>query len=409
MSAGALAINESYLYTLEGFREYIARLEPDGLLCIIYAGDHYMHRLAISAMTALAEIGATEPHRHVMLLRQNAWVIVMVKKTPFTEAECAQMDAWLAACRPEGTDTGVFLPVYELLEVGLNLRVAPTPVFIPDGRPTDSPVMQAARDGVLDRYVAEQKLDLSPVPDSRPYFFALARNEQVWSDPPGYYRELFTLAAIMATLAVILIALPLILFKARGMDVRRNLPFAFYFAALGAGFILAEIGLIQRYVLFLGHQAYAFPTVIGGLLVTAGVGSILSARYQARPDTVIVRVVITIVVVILAHQLLLDGLFGLTADLPLFGRLLVAIGALVPLGVPLGMLFPTGLGLVRKSSPLFVPWACGINGVFSVLGTTIAVPGAMMYGFPTMAGLAAGVYAVAALVTVPTVRRMSRG
>lgn len=411
MSAGALAINESYLYTLEGFREYVARLKPDGLLCIVYAGDDYMHRLAISAMTALADEGATEPYRHVMLLRQSAWVIVLVKKTPFTPAECQQMDAWMAASAQEGDETGVFLQVYELLGTAraLSLIKAPTAVFIPDGRPTTSPVMQAARDGELDSYVASQTLDLSPVPDSRPYFFALARNQQVWTNPPGYFRELFTLAAIMASLAVLLIALPLLIFKVRGIEVQRNLPFVAYFAALGAGFILAEIGLIQRYVLFLGHQAYAFPTVIGGLLITAGIGSLVSARFQSKPHLVIGAAVVITALVIAGHQLLLDPLFGLTADLPLAGRLLVAVGALVPLGIPLGMLFPTGLALVRRTSPLFVPWACGINGVFSVLGTTIAVPGAMMYGFPAMAGLAAGVYGLAALVTVPAARRMSRG
>jgi hypothetical protein len=269
--------------------------------------------------------------------------------------------------------------------------------------------MQAARDGALDSYLDSQSLDLSPVPDSRPYFFALARNEQVWKDPPGYYRELFTLAAIMGSLALLLIAVPLVLFKARGIAVRANLPFAVYFAALGAGFILAEIGLIQRYVLFLGHQAYAFPAVIGGLLVTAGIGSLWSARLQGAPHRVIGGAVAVAALVIAGHQLLLSWLFELTAELPLAGRLAVAIAALVPLGVPLGMLFPTGLALVRRTSPLFVPWACGINGVFSVLGTTIAVPGAMMYGFPAMAGVAAGVYAVAALITAPVARRMTQG
>lgn len=407
MSAGALAINESYLYTREGFEEYVARLKPDGLLCIIYAGDDYMHRLAISAMAALEKEGANEPHRHIALLRHNVWVIVMVKKTPFSAEECGQLDDWLASCKQENGETGAFLSVYELLDPGLNLRKAPEAFFIPDGRPTDSEVMQAARDGELDDYIAGYPLDLSPAPDSRPYFFALARNETVWSNTPRYFLELFTLAKIMAVLALVLIALPLVVFKARGIQIGRNLPFTVYFAALGAGFILAEIGLIQRYVLFLGHQGYAFPVVIGGLLVTAGIGSLWSERFQLAPHRLIVTVVAVVAGVIACHQLLLDFLFGLTADLPFEMRVLVAGAALVPLGVPLGMLFPTGLALVRRTSPLFIPWAFGINGVFSVLGTTIAVPGAMLYGFPSMAGLAAGVYVLAAVVTFHAARRVA--
>jgi len=405
MSAGALAINESYLYTREGFEEYVARLKPDGLLCIIYAGDDYMHRLAISAMAALEKDGAAAPHRHVALLRHNVWVIVLVKRSPFTADECGQLDQWLASCKQENGETGAFLPVYELLDPGLNLRKAPEAYFIPDGRPTDSEVMQAARDGKLAEYIETYSLDLSPAPDSRPYFFALQRNETVWTDTPRYFVELFTLAKIMAVMALILIALPLFVFKARGIDIRRNLPFTIYFAALGAGFILAEIGLIQRYVLFLGHQGYAFPVVIGGLLITAGIGSLWSGRFQRAPHRLIATVIVLVGLVIAGHQLLLDELFGLTADLSLGMRVLVAGAALVPLGIPLGMLFPTGLALVRQSSPLFIPWAFGINGVFSVLGTTIAVPGAMLYGFPAMAGLAAGIYVLAGLVTYGAARR----
>ena len=40
-------------------------------------------------------------------------------------------------------------------------------------------------------------------------------------------------------------------------------------------------------------------------------------------------------------------------------------------GAALGTMFPTGLRLARERSPLFVPWAFGINGVFSVIGTAV--------------------------------------
>ena len=71
-------------------------------------------------------------------------MIVLVKRSPFTADECGQLDQWLASCKQENGETGAFLPVYELLDPGLNLRKAPEAYFIPDGRPTDSEVMQAA-------------------------------------------------------------------------------------------------------------------------------------------------------------------------------------------------------------------------------------------------------------------------
>ncbi|MHC4920817.1 MAG: hypothetical protein ACYTKC_14660 [Planctomycetota bacterium] len=102
----------------------------------------------------------------------------------------------------------------------------------------------------------------------------------------------------------------------------------------------------------------------------------------------------------------LDPLFSLTANLGLPVRILLALVVLLPLGVPLGMLFPTGLALVKRTSPLFVPWAFGINGVFSVIGTMVVLPGAILLGFPSMALAAAGIYVLAAAVGIPLALRV---
>lgn len=400
LAAGTLAVNESYLYTRQAFGEYLSRLRPEGLLCIAYAGEALMHRMAVSAMAALEDLGAPEPWRHIVLLEQSQIVVVLVKRTPFTAVECDRLRDWLAACEQEDGTTGVFLLVYELLVPGgaLSLMAPPRAIHVPDEETSD-PVMRAAREGRLDRYLDSYGLDIRPVDDDRPFFFHLLRNESVWRDPPDYFQRLFTLVRIMAALAVLLIAGPLLVFRVRGIRVARNLPFAVYFACLGAGFILAEIGLIQRYVLFLGHQAYAFPVVIGGLLVAAGLGSLLSGRF-VRPRRVVVGAVTVAVLAIAGQQLGLDALFGATAAWPLGARVLVATVVLLPLGVPLGMLFPTGLRVVRRSSPLFVPWAFGINGVFSVIGTTLVMPGAILFGFRAMAATAAAVYVAAALAVL---------
>jgi hypothetical protein len=79
-------------------------------------------------------------------------------------------------------------------------------------------------------------------------------------------------------------------------------------------------------------------------------------------------------------------------------RIVISVLVLIPLGVPLGMMFPTGLAMVKKTSPLFIPWAFGINGVFSVIGSTIVLPGAIMFGFPKMSMAAGLTYATAGLL-----------
>ena len=182
------------------------------------------------------------------------------------------------------------------------------------------------------------------------------------------------------------------------------MPFALYFGCLGAGYIFAMSGLIQRAVLFLGHQAYAFAVVIGGLLVWAGCGSMIAGRLATprRTMTVAVAIVCAMLVVV---QFGLDPLFGATAGLPRLARIFVALVAIAPLGTALGAMFPTGLWMVKQRSPLFVPWAFGINGVFSVIGTTLVMPGSIMYGYPVMAVVAGAIYLLALAIGLPLARR----
>lgn len=433
LASGTLALNESYLYTQEALDEYVAHLQDDGLLVINYADDVFRNRLTITAMETLRRRGVDDPTRHIMLVEQSKIFGLLVKPTPFTAEECDQMRAWLAQAdagdgKVDGK-TGVVVFVYELLSPHLSLYPAPRAIYLPDEEVPADPLMKAARAGHLDEFVAESPRELEPAPDWRPFFFNTVRNEDVlarfWfelrkvlpfvdADPAELddvarsteqFARMFRLLWIMLGLSVVLILGPLVVQGTRGLRAWSNLPFALYFAALGAGFILAMSGLIQRYVLFLGHQSYAFAVVIGGLLVAAGAGSFLAGRFEASPRRVMGIAVGAICAMLLALNLGLDTLFGWTAGLPLFPRVAIALAALFPLGVPLGTMFPTGLGLVKRSSPLFVPWAFGINGVFSVIGTTVVLPGAILFGFPAMAVVAGAFYVFALAVGLPLARR----
>ncbi|MEO0479172.1 MAG: hypothetical protein AAF196_06805 [Planctomycetota bacterium] len=273
------------------------------------------------------------------------------------------------------------------------------------------------------RYLDRQVYQLAPAPDKRPFFFNTTRNREalasladnlgVLGEPlasdvrqrTGHYARAFTLLIVMSVLALVLILGPLPVLGLRGLKATQTLPFAFYFAALGAGFIFAMSGLIQRYVLFLGHQAFAFSVVIGGLLVSAGIGSSIAGAWSNKPRRTVVVSVTMIWIMLAGIHLGLDELFSVTAGLERPLRVLIAVGVLVPLGIPLGAMFPTGLACVKERSPLFVPWAFGINGVFSVIGSSIVLPGALILGFPSMAVVAAVTYGFAMLIGLTVMRR----
>lgn len=80
----------------------------------------------------------------------------------------------------------------------------------------------------------------------------------------------------------------------------------------------------------------------------------------------------------------------------------------LPLGVVLGMFFPTGLEIVRRVDPTFVPWAWAINGVGSVIATVLAVILGMEIGFAGVAVVAAGIYAIGTLAMLSALKEASR-
>src|SRR5208283_6022655 len=72
-----------------------------------------------------------------------------------------------------------------------------------------------------------------------------------------------------------------------------------------------------------------------------------------------------------------------------------------PLGILLGVPFPTGLRIVGKEAPPLVPWAWAVNGFFTVIGTVAAMILGMALGFNAVFIIAAACYA-AALIAIRT-------
>jgi hypothetical protein len=79
-------------------------------------------------------------------------------------------------------------------------------------------------------------------------------------------------------------------------------------------------------------------------------------------------------------------------------RIAVTAVLLAVPGVLMGMPFPLGLSLASRTSTEIVPWAWGINGAASVLGSILVIFVAMGLGFGVAIGAAAGLYVIALLL-----------
>jgi hypothetical protein len=174
-----------------------------------------------------------------------------------------------------------------------------------------------------------------------------------------------------------------------------------YFVAVGLGFILVEIAFIQRFVLFLGHPTYALTVVIFLLLLSSGAGSLLSRRWLPEPARVWIPLLI-LVAAICIHVLVLPGLLNALVGLPFSIKLLISGLLLIPLGLAMGMPFPTGLralagtgSLAGEATSNAVEWAWAMNAASSVLGSVLAMVIAIYWGLNITLACGAAAYLLA--------------
>jgi len=183
-----------------------------------------------------------------------------------------------------------------------------------------------------------------------------------------------------------------------------------YFAALGLGFIMIEIALLQRFTLFLGQPAYTLAAILAGLLVWTGVGSAVAGRIAGDPRRALRTLVLVVPVVLWMTAVVTPWVFEVALGWPFASRVVVAVLLLAPLGIVLGMPFPTGLRLLSDEATALVPWAWGVNGFFTVIGSVLSMILGMALGFRAVLALAAVCYlaAWAAMLLRPnTTRRTS--
>jgi len=167
-----------------------------------------------------------------------------------------------------------------------------------------------------------------------------------------------------------------------------------FFAAIGFGFLALEIALIQRLVLFLGFPTYALSVVLFALLLSTGIGSLLSTRARA-PRRALTAALVIACVLMLAGAFWLQPLLRALIDLPFAARVIVSIALLAPLGLALGMAMPTGLTRLAGLHEGAVPWAWAVNGVASVLASVAAVAIAITWGFSTVMLVSTACYLLA--------------
>jgi hypothetical protein len=397
-AAGAFALSENNLYTVEAFREYFEHLKPDGIVAITrweFRQPREALRVVSVAMQALHGLGVTESGRNFIVASQGAFdedgipVVVLAKKTPFTAEE-------ESAVRAHFERYGELDPLYLPSQPGHNA--------FSDLIASNDPY----------KFAQSYAYNVAPVTDNAPFFFFTLKAGQIlqqglrqaidWKVNLGVLVLLLVLViSLVAVLAFVV--LPLML---QGGSRRHSPLPLIYFVAVGLGYIMVEIAFIQRFVLFLGHPTYALTVVIFLLMVSSGAGSLFSRLWLPRTEMVWVPLALVIVTLIFDLFFMPSRLAALVG-LGLGYRFLISAVLLVPLGFLMGMPFPTGLRALGSStlasseeqpySDNAVEWAWAMNAAASVLGSVLAMAIAIQFGLNVTLACGASAYLLALLLT----------
>ena len=403
VASGALSLAENYVLTREAFEDYLDHLTPDGTI-FFTRPEFQIPRLVSTAREVFTHRGIgsidnhvfafSEPEQRQLPGRSAFLAGFLLKKSEFLPQELNQIRGILKADVTSEEATGLKI------------------LYAPDERPADSLCAQIVGAAQLEQVIRDNDSQLAAATDDKPFFNQHTRWSRIrWKtivdlfsqkqpfsarmaleDRPIAEVTLLILLVQSAVVAGLCILLPLALLDRRGLQVGRRWGWLGYFAALGLGFIMVEIALLQRFLLFLGQPIYTYAVVLAGLLIFTGIGSRTAGTWDMELHLILKRVLLGVVILVPIMAVITPLVFRACLGFGISWRMTIALLLVAPLGFMLGMPFPLGLRLAMQRSSALGSWAWGVNGFFTVIGTVLALMLGMMIGFRIVLLLACACY-----------------
>ncbi len=395
-AAGAFALSENNLYTSDAFRDYLAHLTDDGLLTFTRWGfrpPRESLRLVSLAIVALHQLGENDPAQHVIVGREggqselSGWgardtVIFSRKALSAADVERARQAI------SDGHMTAVYLPNAGIKNEFTALLTTNDPA----------------------KFEKDYQFNITPVSDNQPFFFYTVQPRDLLAFFTGASHDtadykvnvavpmLFESFFVSIVAVVIILTLPPMVLGTRLPREKNVLVFLLYFLFIGAGYILIEVALIQKFVLFLGHPIYALTVVIFSLLVSSGLGSYCSRDWIRGQDGRLLKVLLAVAVLVSMLAVAVSYVLEAGVGWPLPVKILLTITLIFPAGFAMGMPFPTGLQRLELRHSPSTRWAWSLNAAASVLGSVGALVCAIYLGLVQTLLVGGALYLCALLV-----------
>jgi len=414
--SGGYTVHEDFKYTVEAFKEYFSGLKEGGVLSVTVWDrlnpPRNVPRLLNTIIQAMKESGFEEPEKSLYsfgLLRSTS--TILVKKGQLTTRDLNDLNSFIKNCSFElFYAPGAELPLRDIDILLASYRHQ----FEDSDSDTDSVETYTNADmyrtviprffaGEAEKIEADYIFDIRPILDSRPYYTGFLKMDEISvyldqlrdiSEEWGYLL-LFAMLIQAILFGVIVIIIPVIgrrktLFKKR----RGTIGVILYYAGLGLGYMLIEIYLIQRLAVFLSNPTYSTSIVITVMLVSSALGNITSSLLKRF------RLLVVPIACALVGGGLLFYIFGLDGFLALFHsssmttRFLIAALVIAPPAFFMGIPYPNGLDSLQETKPHLLPWAWGMNGGLSLVGSALARLLSVSRGFPVLLQLGIVVYLI---------------
>jgi SAM-dependent methyltransferase len=400
---GSFVMAENFIYTVQSFKEMFQHLRDDGIFCVTRSSMHPVYpdkamRTAAMGVEALRQLGEERPERHFIIVSQGIVLSTLMKRTPFTAAEIETFMDNLETFKVDPWNPFPFLEGVMDTRYEEGRRLLYRPGEFKDNQ--FGQYFKSVAEGTEAEFIDIYPWDMKPCTDDNPFYFVAERWDSLFRDLPVEIKDrpvglIYQILQLLwfAFLALVLVLVPLFVFHRKGLKTTGTKASILYFSSLGIGFMLIEIGFMQKFTLFLGHPMYSVSVILFSLLVFSGFGSFASGLLRdVGLKRVMLGSILSLTAIASLYTFILDPIFHHFLTWPLQARIALSVALVAPLAFFMGMPFPTGLRMVERQAVSFVPWAWGINGSTSVVATLLAGLIAVFAGFSTVVVCAILVY-----------------
>jgi len=394
--AGSFGLQEDYDLTVEAIETYMARLKDGGLLFIqmfLLPPPRYELRLVKNIHTALKKMGIQEIHANLLIYRSWDTINFIIKRDGFSEADFQKVRQFLASRQFD-----LLYPAtlgQEKFITGLDY-----PALLYQVVSSESPV----------DFESSYPFDIREITDDRPffhYFLKFSKVGEVFELSGRKWAYFLHEGMILPFILIFLISLAIFIFGtayliSRGSRLKPEtghlqlaMSSLIYFVLIGFAFMFIEVFFIHRLILAFGSPVKAFSMSLITILLSAGFGSLASGWVVPRKFIWIMGLAPLLIVVSYF-------LFGQFDETPM------SAAFIIPLGIVIGFFFPAGLRFLIRREARGTPLAYAANGAASIIAPSLASLVAVAYGCNVLLILAAILYALAVVIIISVVFRISR-